>query len=125
MATVLDIYELSPTQQGMLFHTLYAPESGIYVEQRHCLLEGELDAAAFRQAWQHVVDRHGVLRSEFHWQETDTPLQVVYDTAILSWVEENWEQLVPAQQQARLSEVLLRDRTQGFQLDQAPLMRCE
>ncbi|MEO1590647.1 MAG: amino acid adenylation domain-containing protein, partial [Cyanobacteria bacterium J06632_22] len=124
MATVLDIYELSPTQQGMLFHTLYAPESGIYVEQRHCLLEGELDAAAFRQAWQHVVDRHGVLRSEFHWQETDTPLQAVYDTATLPWIEENWEQLAPAQQQTCLSEVLLRDRTQEFQLDQAPLMRC-
>ena len=74
---VVDIYELSPTQQGMLFHTVYAPETGMYFEQRHCLLQGELDRKAFKQAWQQVVNRHSVLRTEFHWQDTDKPLQVV------------------------------------------------
>ncbi|MEO0539238.1 MAG: amino acid adenylation domain-containing protein [Cyanobacteria bacterium P01_A01_bin.105] len=124
MTTVSDIYELSPTQQGMLFHTLYAPTSGIYVEQRHCLLEGTLNTAAFRQAWQQVVNRHGVLRSEFHWQESDQPLQVVYDTVDLPWVAENWSVFDAAQQQEKLLDFLLQDRRYGFQLDQAPLMRC-
>ncbi|MEL7500838.1 MAG: amino acid adenylation domain-containing protein [Cyanobacteria bacterium J06554_6] len=124
MVAVVDIYELSPTQQGMLFHTLYAPESGIYVEQRYCLLEGDLNAVAFRQAWQQAVDRHTILRSEFHWQEADQPLQVVYDTVDLPWVDDSWEVLEPVQQQEKLSAFLLRDRTLGFQLDQAPLMRC-
>jgi hypothetical protein len=27
------IYPLSPMQQGMLFHTLQAPDSGVYCEQ--------------------------------------------------------------------------------------------
>ena len=30
MDNVADIYELSPMQQGMLFHTIYAPNSGVY-----------------------------------------------------------------------------------------------
>ena len=27
------IYALSPMQEGLLFHTLYAPNSGVYIEQ--------------------------------------------------------------------------------------------
>ena len=124
MANVVDIYELSPTQQGMLFHTIYAPETGIYFEQRHCLLQGDLDTTAFKQAWQQVVNRHGVLRTEFHWQETDKPLQVVYDTVELPWVEEDWQSFSQTQQADKLETFLTLDRTQGFRLDQAPLMRC-
>ena len=32
-SNVEDIYELSPAQQGMLFHSLYDPDSGVFVEQ--------------------------------------------------------------------------------------------
>ena len=124
MSTIQDIYELSPMQQGMLFHTIYAPETGIYFEQRHCLLEGTLDARAFRQAWQQVCDRYDVLRTEFHWQETDKPLQVVYDKAELPWIEDSWQTLSTAGQNKKLDAFLLAQRLQGFQLDQGPLMRC-
>ncbi|MEM6252543.1 MAG: amino acid adenylation domain-containing protein [Cyanobacteria bacterium P01_D01_bin.156] len=124
MANVVDIYELSPTQQGMLFHTVYAPESGTYLEQRHCLLEGELNIQAFKAAWQLVIDRHSVLRTEFHWQETDQPLQVVYDTVKLPWFEEDWQEFTTEQHADKLETFLTLERLQGFQLDQAPLMRC-
>ncbi|MEM1366477.1 MAG: amino acid adenylation domain-containing protein, partial [Cyanobacteria bacterium P01_H01_bin.15] len=124
MAEIQDLYELSSTQQGLLFHTLYAPSSGIYFEQRHCLLTGELNRKAFREAWQQVVNRHTVLRSEFHWQETDQPLQIVYDAVELPWIEADWRNLDKAEQDAKLNDFLIQDRTQGFALDQAPLMRC-
>ena len=29
------IYPLSPMQQGMLFHSLVTPETGVYMEQDH------------------------------------------------------------------------------------------
>jgi len=53
-----DIYELSPMQQGLLFDSLYAPDSGAYNLQLRCLLRGELNVEAFEHAWQRVVDRH-------------------------------------------------------------------
>jgi surfactin family lipopeptide synthetase C len=62
-----DLYQLSPMQQGMLFHTIYAPESGAYFEQSVFTIKGELEVGAFERAWQHIIDRHPILRSSFLW----------------------------------------------------------
>ncbi|WP_166226424.1 condensation domain-containing protein, partial [Pseudomonas atagonensis] len=73
-----DIYPLSPMQQGMLFHTLYAQQSGDYINQMCVAVDG-LQVERFREAWQAAMDSHDVLRSGFVW-EGDLPhaLQVVH-----------------------------------------------
>ena len=68
---VADIYPLTPTQEGLLFHTLLAPDSGVYVIQQHGVLEGELDLAALSAAWDRVVERQAVLRTSFEWDGLD------------------------------------------------------
>jgi non-ribosomal peptide synthase protein (TIGR01720 family) len=40
---VADIYPLSPMQAGMLFHNLYAPDSGVYYIQTCMQISGTLD----------------------------------------------------------------------------------
>src|SRR5262245_44628551 len=72
-----DLYPLSPVQQGMLFHTLYAPAAGVYLQQVSGVLHGELDLAAFRQAWAQAQARHTVLRSAVLWEDLAAPLLVV------------------------------------------------
>src|SRR5215213_2026644 len=93
MKNVEDIYPLSPMQQGMLFHTIYAGEEGVYTEQLSCTIEGPLDVAAFKRALQQAVDRHPALRSYFLWEGLDEPLQVVRDRATLPWTEYDWRAL--------------------------------
>ncbi|HZA24232.1 MAG TPA: condensation domain-containing protein, partial [Dehalococcoidia bacterium] len=123
MKNVEDIYPLSPMQQGMLFHTLQAPESGMYFEQVSGVLGG-VEAAGFAWAWQQVLERHPVLRTAFLWEGLEEPLQVVRKRADLSWTEEDWRGVPPHEQPARLEAFLEADRARGFELSQAPLMRC-
>ncbi|MFN6563916.1 MAG: amino acid adenylation domain-containing protein [Nostoc sp. ChiSLP01] len=118
-----DIYPLSPMQQGMLFHNLYAPESGVYFEQLSCTLRGNLDVSAFEQAWQQVIARYSTLRTAFVWEAINQPLQVVYRQVKVTLEFHDWRQLTTIEQQQQLEIFLQSDRQQGFQLSQAPLIR--
>jgi non-ribosomal peptide synthase protein (TIGR01720 family) len=118
-----DVYPLSPVQEGMLFHTMVAPESGVYVPQLSCVLRGDLRPAAFREAWQRVIDRHPVLRTAIHWVDSDRPLQVVRRRVELPLEEQDWRGLPPAEQEERLAAYLRADRARGFVPSWAPLMR--
>ncbi|MHC5728636.1 MAG: condensation domain-containing protein, partial [Nostoc sp.] len=96
---VESIYPLSPMQQGMLFHSLYAPESGVYFDQITLNLKGNINSAAFQSAWQKVLDRHSVLRTLFVWENRQSPLQIVMKQVNLPWNNLDWQGLSPTEQQ--------------------------
>ncbi len=123
MKNVEDIYPLSPSQQGMLFHTLYAPQSGIYCEQLGMTFHAPLDLPAFKRAWQYVVERHAVLRTAFVWEGIDEPLQIVRQHVEVPWEEQDWQGWPASEQAEHLQAFLQADRARGFELAQAPLMR--
>ncbi|GAB1537692.1 hypothetical protein NUACC21_03430 [Scytonema sp. NUACC21] len=120
---IADIYPLSSVQQGMLFHTLYASESGVYCQQFNCTFTGSLDVEAFGTAWQQVVARHAILRTAFTWEHSDVPLQVVYRQMKLPLEIHSWLGLSPQEQQQQLANFIEQDQHKGFQLTEAPLMR--
>lgn len=117
-----DIYPLSPMQQGMLFHSLYAPKSGMYVEQLSLKLHGNLDIAAFKLAWQEVLNRHSVLRTAFVWENLEKPLQVVGRQVSLPWQQLDWREIPTNEQQQQLEALLETEQKRGFELSKAPLM---
>ncbi len=116
-------YPLSPMQQGMLFHSLFAPESGVYVEQLNTTLRGRLDVTAFERTWQRVVQRHPILRTAFAWEGLKEPIQVVRREVTMAIAQEDWRGLDPAEQQRRLAAFLQTEQAQGFDLTKAPLIR--
>ena len=123
MKNVEDMYPLSPMQQGMLFHTLYGPTTGVYLEQFNCILNGDLDVVNFKRAWNELAQRHQVLRSAFLWKGLDEPLQVVREQVCLPWHEEDWSGTSALEQSARLKTYLHNDRKRGFESTKAPLIR--
>ncbi len=121
--TILEsIYPLSPMQEGMLFHTLYAPDSGIYFVQSVFTLCGNLQVLAWEQAWRRVVEIHPILRTFFIWKNRPHPLQVVCKSVDLPWHIYDWRSLSEAEQKEGLETFLQTERERGFELDKVPLM---
>src|SRR5215469_4816945 len=104
MPGIVDIYPLSPIQQGILFHSLFSPESGVYMVQTYCVLHPSPDVSAFERAWNEAVRRHDIFRTAFEWQELDDAVQVVYDHAGISLTQLDWRDQSPAEQRERLRE---------------------
>ncbi|WP_437305951.1 amino acid adenylation domain-containing protein [Sorangium sp. So ce388] len=120
-----DVYPLSPMQEGMLFHTLLNPGSGIYLMQQHYVWHGALDADLVVEAWRRVAARHPILRTSFVWKDLERPLQLVHREVDLSEVIQflDWRDQGEAAQEKRLAETLEAELAEGLDMTRAPLMR--
>ncbi len=113
-----DVYKLSPLQQGMLFHHLYRTGEDVYVVQFRLTLAGPLSLPALEEAWDRVLAQHPALRTSFHWEKLQTPSQVVHRRAAMPVEAHDWRG-----RETEVDGFLAADRTRGFDLTQAPLMR--
>ncbi|WAH56504.1 non-ribosomal peptide synthase/polyketide synthase [Pseudomonas silvicola] len=115
---LVELYPLSPMQQGMLFQSLNSQGSNVYVNQLSISVTG-LDAERFTHAIEQACDRHTILRTGFFWQDLPEPVQFVLDrvdspVTVLDWREEPDPE---ARHQAYAAQV----RSQGLKLDQPSL----
>ncbi|MEV7358417.1 amino acid adenylation domain-containing protein [Kitasatospora sp. NPDC091276] len=123
MNDIEDIYPLSPTQEGMLFHSTTSPEHGLYVELTTFRVRGELDLTELGAAWQRAIARHPVLRTAFVRERIRTPHQVVLPKADLPIEFRDLSGLDgPARERAVAEELEQRAR-ERFDLARPPLMR--
>ncbi|MEU2794853.1 amino acid adenylation domain-containing protein, partial [Streptomyces sp. NPDC007100] len=75
---LVDVWPLSPLQEGLLFHSSYDDEAtDVYGGQRELDLDGPLDVDLFRASWEVLVRRHPVLRASFHRCGSGELVQVV------------------------------------------------
>ncbi|MGB5708743.1 MAG: amino acid adenylation domain-containing protein [Arenicellales bacterium] len=119
-----DAYPLSPLQQGMLFHTISSPESGVYLEQLSVNVNQQgFSPETFKKCWDLLIQRHSAFRTAFIWKDLREPLQVVRKSVSLEWVEHDWEGEDPTSQDSKLEQLKQSDRKAEFLLNKAPLMR--
>lgn len=121
-ANIEAIYPLTAVQEGMLFHSLYAPEAGVYGCQFTCTLTGAFQPEAFRQALEKVLERHSILRTLI-WERREKLFQVVVKEAKLPWQYLDWRGQPEEEQAAKWEQYLDEERRRGFHLSSPPLMR--
>lgn len=114
---------MTPLQEGMLLHTLRHPASAVYRGQCSTTLNGPLDEARLRAAWQHLIRRHQALRSFFAWEGREKPLQVVRESVELPWRALDWSDRPASEQAEAWSRLLEDDEREPYDLTVAPLMR--
>ena len=123
LGEIEDVYGLSVMQQGMLFHSLYQPHAGQYLNQMRLDIEG-LEPERFRQAWQAAVDRHDILRTTFAWQgNLEQAVQVVRRHLELPYTVLDLSSL--AEPHAALDALAAEVLQTGFDLAQGPLLRLD
>lgn len=118
-----DIYPLSPLQKGMLFHYLYNRKGRSFMEQLRLDFPEGLDIPAFKASWQHIINKHSILRTGFVADVLSIPVQCVYDKVTLPVTEIDYSHLPSAEQETSVAAFLEEDLQREFDLERPPLMR--
>jgi len=118
-----DVFPLTPMQQGILFHSLDPNNRGAYVDHLTGRIVGVLDLAAFGQAWQASIGRHGALRTAFVTEGVRRPYQVVLGPTAMPIEYEDLRGQNDASQPRRLAGQLRKATEEGFDLHRPPLMK--
>ncbi|MEV4224416.1 amino acid adenylation domain-containing protein [Nonomuraea sp. NPDC049725] len=121
---VIDVYPLAPIQHEMLSAALEAAEPGLHTATVELSIDDAgFDEGAFAAAWQHVMERHPVLRTSFHWKGLLRPVQAVHAISTPPIDRSDLSGLPETEQDERLAAALGEERRRLLRLDQAPQWR--
>ncbi|WP_148300286.1 condensation domain-containing protein, partial [Paenibacillus sp. JCM 10914] len=123
MNEIYDLYTLTPMQQGILFHSLRDQDKDTYISQISFQVDGDLDLIHFERAWQWLIERHSAFRTLFVWEDTDTPVQAVFNSIEFNMSVIDLIGLSSDQQTLKLKSFNRKERNKGFELTELPLMR--
>jgi amino acid adenylation domain-containing protein len=121
VSNIQDIYPLSPSQTGILFHSISARGNDPYLlsELAECDTREHLDD--FLAAFRFVVQRHDILRTSIHWEKLSKPIQAVWREAELILEELPLGVRAPDTPEVFSPQHSLHDFQ--IRLDRAPLLR--
>ena len=122
-ADIEDAYPLTMLQAGMFYHMQLMPETSVYHNVDSFTIRGRFDLAAFREAVQHAVARHPMLRTSFDLTTYSVALQLVHKAAVLPVEEADLRHLAWEEQDALLAEFRERERRRPFDISRPPLLR--
>jgi amino acid adenylation domain-containing protein len=120
---VEDAYPLAKLQMGMLFHSEYSKDSGIYHDIFSFYLKAPLDVQCLKAALQDLVDRHAVLRTSFELSKYSIPLQLVHQQVEVPLQVEDWCHLNDSEQEEALTAWFEAEKKQRFDWTNPPLLR--
>ncbi|MCK4258429.1 MAG: amino acid adenylation domain-containing protein [Halanaerobiales bacterium] len=123
LKNVKKICELAPLQQGFLYQNVANPLDLNYHQQVCYYLEGDVNIELLKFAWEEVVKRYDIFRTNFHWKESLVPVQVVLKNKAAEIYELDLSHLSPEEQIRHNDEYKQRDLQIGFNFSSGKLNR--
>ncbi len=120
---VEDAYPLTKLQMGMLFHTEYSTETGIYHDIISFHLKARYDSQALHSAVKDLIACHPILRASFDLNSFSEPFQLIYERVDVAIFEEDLCNLTHAQQEEELSGWMEAEKLRPFDWACPPLLR--
>ena len=120
---ISDVYRLTPMQMGMLFHSLMDKESTAYFEHFLFSLKGEIDCNLLEKSFNALIERYDILRTIFHIEDKDQPLQIVLKQRKSKVYFKNIDHLNQEEQEQYVQDFMAKDKKRGFDLTRDMLMR--
>jgi amino acid adenylation domain-containing protein/non-ribosomal peptide synthase protein (TIGR01720 family) len=120
---VVDVYPLTPMQQGMLYHSVVDDAQGIYCEQVVIELPASTDLEAWEEAFRSLVAAHSILRTAFEWEDLSRPVHVEQSSVELRLDRRDWTAVPDDEFGACLEAFMDEDRRRGFDFARPPLLR--
>jgi len=115
------IYNVSPMQEGMLFHYLLDPLHQAYLVQIQYRLEGEIDEKIFTKSCQQLQDQYEIFRTAIVHKKVKRPRQVVLKHRP---TQVQIHRLNEKENKTTLLEdIKTQDRKKGFHLQSETLIR--
>ena len=114
---------LSPLQQGMVFHRMAAPNSGIDIQQIVCAFAEDLDQGVLEASWQRIIHHHDVLRTALERTADGQMLQRPLPAAAVAFDRHDWSAVAADVRKDHFEAFLAADRRRGFDPEQPPFFR--
>ncbi|MBB6171884.1 amino acid adenylation domain-containing protein [Nocardiopsis mwathae] len=121
---VVDIWPLSPLQEGLYFHSSYDEGAlDVYISQEALDFDRRLDADRLRAACATLLARNPSLRAGFTGDGVPRPVQFIATDPEVPLTEVDLSGLPEGERSARLAELMESDRRERFDLARPPLCR--
>ena len=118
-----DVYELSPLQQGMYYDWLSSGSSLDYFEQMVYRIKiGSFNLDTIKTAYNQLINRHDILRTEFNADYGKVLLQIVYKTITSNFEYIDLSNLTNEDAERELENIKKQEKVDGFDLHKAGQM---
>ncbi|GGO52699.1 hypothetical protein GCM10012287_37580 [Streptomyces daqingensis] len=119
-----DVLPLTSLQEGLLFHSLFAPDSpDVYQAQVVMRLGEKPDTGALRAAARALLERHPNLAAAFEHEDLERPVQVLPGAVEPPWRQVDLTGVAAARREQVFRRLLHADLRGRFTLDRPPLLR--
>ncbi|MGF7533043.1 amino acid adenylation domain-containing protein [Bacillus mexicanus] len=118
-----NMYPLTPMQKGMLFHSLFDPNSGAYFQQTMFDLHGDLNIDSFSKSLDGLSQKYDIFRTNFYRGWKDQPLQIIFKTKKIGFQFIDLREMKAPQKEEMIQQYARKDKMQGFDLEKGALMR--